>query len=194
MSTIFLLLQDVLLLVSTLLCTTCFGFVLIFAIVIMPGLAKLENGPFLHAFKVIDGVIQNSQPIFVVVWLGSILSLVVLALTTILSWLIMGSDDDLSRTEVLLILIATVSYLTGQYTTFTINIPLNNRIQSLNIDLTDDLSRSLERDHFETRWNVANEIRTVLFGVASLLLLITLVFHDPSSSSFSNPLSWFGVW
>ncbi len=55
---------------STLLCSLVAGFVFAFTIVIMPGIKSLSDHDFLQAFNVMDRVIQNNQPIFVLVWLG----------------------------------------------------------------------------------------------------------------------------
>ena len=64
------------LLVSTLLCALVTGFVFTYAVVVMPGFAKLDDREFIHAFQVTDGVIQNNQPLFMLAWVGSIVSIV----------------------------------------------------------------------------------------------------------------------
>ena len=56
--------------VSTLLCALVAGLVLAFAIVVMPGIRHLNDHDYLQAFKVMDRVIQNNHPVFMVVWLG----------------------------------------------------------------------------------------------------------------------------
>ena len=77
---------------SALLCSLVAGITLVFAIVVMPGISKFEDKEFLKAFQLIDGVIQNNQPLFLLVWLGSIISV----LLTILSSIIMlGFLDSL---------------------------------------------------------------------------------------------------
>ena len=70
------------LLVSTLFCTLVTGFVFTFAIVVMPGFGKLNDREFIQAFKATDGIIQNNQPLFMFVWVGSIASV---AATIVLS-------------------------------------------------------------------------------------------------------------
>ena len=64
------------LILATLLCSLTAGFVLAFAVVVMPGIRSLNDREFIRAFQVIDRVIQNRQPIFVLVWIGSIVALV----------------------------------------------------------------------------------------------------------------------
>ena len=48
------------------------GLVFGFAAVVMPGINKLSDRDFLLAFKHMDEVIQNNQPVFMLVWTGSI--------------------------------------------------------------------------------------------------------------------------
>ena len=62
--------------VSTLLCALVTGFIFTYAVVVMPGFAKLDDRDFIRAFQVTDGVIQNNQPLFMLAWVGSILSIV----------------------------------------------------------------------------------------------------------------------
>ena len=61
-----------LLLISTLLCALVTGFVFTYAVIVMPGLAKLGDKEFITAFQVTDEVIQKNQPFFMIVWIGSI--------------------------------------------------------------------------------------------------------------------------
>ena len=59
---------------SILLCALAAGFILTYAIIVMPGLSKLDDKEFIKAFQVTDGIIQNNQPIFILIWIGSIIS------------------------------------------------------------------------------------------------------------------------
>ena len=60
------------LLLSTLLCGLVTGIILTYAIVVMPGLSRLDDRAFIKAFQVTDGIIQNRRMVFMLVWLGSI--------------------------------------------------------------------------------------------------------------------------
>ena len=51
----------------------------------MPGLSKLDDKEFIKAFQVTDGIIQNNQPIFILIWLGSIISVFCTIIVSILS-------------------------------------------------------------------------------------------------------------
>jgi uncharacterized membrane protein len=55
------------LILATLLCSLVAGFLFAFAVVVMPGIARLDDASFLRAFQVIDRVIQNNHPLFMVV-------------------------------------------------------------------------------------------------------------------------------
>lgn len=154
------------LILAAFLCTLATGFILIFAIVIMPGIGTLTDRDFLRAFQVIDRVIQNSQPLFILVWIGSAAALL------IATFLGFGQLEGVSR---ILIIVAAVVYIFGmQLPTVAINIPLNNRVQTLNFDTLDEPSAAAERSHFEDRWNRWNVIRTAFAGLASVLLLIVV--------------------
>lgn len=141
------------------------GLTLTFAIVIMPGIRKLDDGPFIRAFQVIDGIIQNGQPVFGFVWIGSILS------TFILAGLGLFQADGGLRWA---ILAAAVIYFAGvQVPTFTINVPRNNRLQSVVVASADAATLARERAWFESTWNLWNVIRTwVALAVAVALILI----------------------
>jgi uncharacterized membrane protein len=134
----------------------------------MPGINNLNDREFIRVFQVIDGVIQNNQPIFMLVWVGSVLALMVSVALGI------GQQDIAGR---MLIIFSALIYLFGvQLPTIVINVPLNNKLQSLDIDAMNEASRKVARDNFESRWNRWNKIRTALSSLASVLLII-LVFR-----------------
>ena len=112
---------------SALLCSLVAGFVFAFATVAMPGIHRLNDRDFLRAFKAMDGVIQNNQPVFMLVWVGSVVALMVSALLSF--WALDGLD------RLLAILAAAVYMLGVQLPTATINIPLNNRLQRQDVEI-----------------------------------------------------------
>lgn len=158
---------ETMLIVATLLCSLVAGFVLAFAVVVMPGLQHLNDRGFLRAFKLIDGVIQNNQPVFMLVWIGSIISLVIAALLGL--WHLQGTD-------LFLLLVATAAYLVGvQVSTFTINVPLNNQLQVMDLEAATDAEIEKARGAFEPRWNRWNTIRTTVATLVSGVLLVLLL-------------------
>jgi len=155
------------LIVATFLCSLVAGFVFAFAVVVMPGIGHLGDGEFLRAFQVMDRVIQNSQPVFLLVWMGSVIALLASAA------LGFGQLDGTGR---LLIVVAVLVYLLGvQVPTVTINVPLNNTVQTLEIAAMDETAQAAARQDFEVRWNTWNSIRTGLASLVSVLLIILLL-------------------
>ena len=69
--------------VSALSCGLVTGFILTYAFVVMPGLAKLTDKHFLRAFQVTDEIIQNNQPLFMLIWVGAIISVITTIFTSI---------------------------------------------------------------------------------------------------------------
>jgi anti-sigma-K factor RskA len=55
-----------------------------------------------------------------------------------------------------------------------VNIPLNNRVQSLQLDQIDASATQSARRAFEPRWNRWNVIRTVV-AITSVLMLVVAV-------------------
>ena len=154
-------------LLSTLLCALVAGFVLGFAIVVMPGIRTLGDLDYLRSFKAMDGVIQNNQPVFMLVWLGSALAL--LASTLLGIWQLAGLDRAL-------LIAACVIYIFGvQVPTVMFNIPLNNRLQSLDLDTVSEPELRAVTELFETRWLRWNSIRTIVATLTTVLLLVLLV-------------------
>ena len=142
------------------------GFLFAFAVVAMPGIRSLGDREFIRAFQAMDRVIQNNQPVFMLVWVGSVLALVTSAVLGI------GQLDGAGR---LLVIVAAIAYLLGvQLPTFTVNIPLNNKLQNLDVDVMNDTAQKAARRDFEPRWNRWNSIRTAFASLASILLMILL--------------------
>ena len=150
---------------STLLCSLVTGFILTYAIVVMPGLSKLDDKEFIKSFQVTDGIIQNNQPIFILIWVGSIISVVS---TIIISIFTLGILEGWK------IIFVSLVYLIGvQAITIIIHLPLNKRIQNIDINSTNLQSLNEERKNFETKWNYFNNIRTVIAFLVTLFFLFT---------------------
>ena len=154
------------LILATFLCSLVAGFLFAFALVVMPGIRNLDDREFIRAFQVMDRVIQNNQPIFVLVWVGSVVILVTSAVLGI--WQLDGAGR-------LLLIFAVLAYLLGvQLPTATINIPLNNKLQTLGVEAMNETTQKAARKDFEARWNLWNSIRAAFASLASVLLIILL--------------------
>ena len=158
---------EIVLIVATFLCSLVAGLVFAFAVVVMPGIKNLKDSEFIRAFQVMDRVIQHNQPLFMLVWVGSALALI-------------GSAGlgiaELDGGQRVLLIVATCIYLFAvQLPTVTINIPLNNRLQTLDVEAMDKRDQQLARAEFEPRWNRWNTIRTLFASLVSALLIILLL-------------------
>jgi uncharacterized membrane protein len=157
---------EIALILATFLSSLVAGLLFVFAIVVMPGIKRLNDREFIRAFQVMDGVIQNNQPLFILVWAGSVVTLVTSAVFGL------GQLDGLGR---LLIIFAALAYILGvQLPTITINIPLNNRLQAVDVDAVNERTQETAREAFESRWNLWNSIRTAIASLVSVLLIILL--------------------
>ena len=159
---------DISLFFSILLGTLLTGFILIYALVIMPGLSKLDDKEFIKVFQVTDGIIQNNKPIFILIWVGSIMSVLSTIITSILS---------LGILDAWIIIFAGVVYLlVVQGITISIHLPLNKSIQNIDINSSNSETLSKMRKTFETKWNYFNNVQTVFafFVVLIFLLILTI--------------------
>ena len=158
---------SILLVLAALGCSLVAGITLIFAIVVMPGLKKLGDRGFLEGFKAIDRVIQDNQPVFMLVWLGSGLALI--AATVLGSRALEGID-------LWLLIAALLIYLPGvQVATAAVNVPLNNHLQAQDLEQLDADEITQAATDFAPRWILWNAIRTWLATLTSLLLLVVLL-------------------
>lgn len=158
---------EVVLLTATFLCTLVAGFLFAFAIVVMPGIKRLTDKEFIRAFQVMDGVIQNNQPVFLFVWVGSAVSLVAAC--------ILGFGQ-LELADCWLLVACTLAYILGVHLpTVVINLPLNNRLQAFDVNGSDEQLYQQARQEFETRWNRSNNLRTCVSCLVAVLLMVLLL-------------------
>ena len=151
---------------ATLLCSLVAGFLFAFAIVVMPGIKQLTDREYIRAFQVMDGIIQRNQPIFVLIWIGSIVA--------ILAVVVLGVSQ-LNGFNRFLLIVAAAIYLVGvQLPTGIVNVPLNNQLQALDVETMTEPDQQKARQNFELPWNKWNTIRTALAILTSSLLVILL--------------------
>lgn len=152
----------------TLLSALVAGIVLCFSIIVMPGTGTLDNRSFLRAFQVMDKVIQDNHPVFMLVWVGSIFAVIAV--------LALGLNHLSGANLYLLIAAGALNLLGVQLPTVRFNIPLNNRLQSLDLDQLSLSELSSERSAFESPWNRWNQFRT-LISCISVLIFILLIYR-----------------
>ncbi len=158
--------HTLLLIAATLLCGLTTGLVFAFTAVVMPGIRTLPDREFLSAFKAIDRIIQNNDPLFLLAWVGSVILLIAAGVMNV---------AVLSGIPRLLLVGAVGSYLLGvQLPTFAVNVPLNNRLQAIELPALDTAALQKAREAFESRWIYWNAFRTV-FGLLTTALLLALL-------------------
>lgn len=154
------------LVVATFLSSLVAGLLFVFAIVIMPGISRLTDREFIRAFQAMDGIIQDNQPLFILVWVGSAVAVIVAAL------LGLGQLDGPVR---VLMLLTALAYVVGvQLPTIAVNVPLNNRLQTLNVAALDATTQRTARSDFEPRWVRWNAVRTIIASLTSAGFIILL--------------------
>tara|TARA_R110000868_G_scaffold259361_1_gene517132 strand:+ start:34941 stop:35444 length:504 start_codon:yes stop_codon:yes gene_type:complete len=157
------------LITTTFLVSMVAGFLFAFTVVVMPGIKNLSDRNFLQAFKEMDSVIQTNQPLFMIVWVGSILSSILLLVQSFLHF-------NYPESLILIILLA-FYFICTQVPTIVINIPLNNRLKNMDIEIMEENSIKKVRADFESRWNRSNKFRTLSAVLTSLALIIFLSSH-----------------
>ena len=114
-----------------------------------------------------DRIIQDNHPVFIVLWLGSVLALAVSV------FLAFGKLQGLNW---MVLLFAGGLFLFGvQVPTVTINIPLNNQLQQQDLGAMQPAALRKARESFEGRWIRWNIIRTIVATLVSVLLLVLLL-------------------
>jgi len=155
------------LILSAFLCSLVAGFLFAYAIVVMPGIKNLNDREFIRAFQVTDRIIQNNHPVFMLVWVGSAIAIIVSALFGI---------GRLQGVDLFLLALAALAYILGvQVSTIAIHLPLNNKLQTLDVDAMNETDIKAARNEFEQRWNTSNLIRTAIASCVSVLLILLLI-------------------
>jgi uncharacterized membrane protein len=154
------------LILSILLCSLVAGLVFGFAVVVMPGISGLSDRDFLVSFKHMDGIIQNNQAVFILVWVGSVVA--------IIATMVLGVQN-LAASQTNLLGLAIAFYLLGvQLPTACFNIPLNNELQNKNMMVMEGTELTIFRSKFETNWNFWNRFRLVNAVVSVTIMLFVL--------------------
>jgi uncharacterized membrane protein len=133
----------------------------LYAVAIMPGLARTGDRTFVGAFQAIDRAIIN--PLFMLSFVGALIF-------TGLAALLHLTEDALP-----LLLVAFALYLVVFVATIRVNVPLNDGIKAAgDPDEIEDLAGVRQRFN-EAKWVRWNTFRTVLSLLAFGLLAIVLL-------------------
>lgn len=110
---------------------------------------------------------RPSQPLFMLVWLGS--------MVTLLAAVSLGFGQMAGADRALLVTAALVYFLGVQLPTVRFNVPLNNELQTVKVDALSVAEQAAVRAGFEPRWNRWNVIRTLFATLAVVLLMVLQV-------------------
>src|SRR5690554_4204472 len=150
------------LVITTLFAGLVAGLFFAWSVSVTPGLARLNDRGYLQAFQEMNRAIQN--PIFLLVFMGLAILLPLLCFQVyspgrnMRFWYVLG---------------ASLFYLLGVIAvTFMGNIPLNNKLDALNLDSMTTEQMASFRHGFEGKWNRLNVIRVICSSLSLLLLVM----------------------
>lgn len=137
------------------------------SISVTPGLAKVNDENYLKAFQSMNRAILN--PVFLIIFMGLVILLI------LLSYLSYNSTEP---AQFWYILSATVLYIAGVIVvTIFGNVPMNNKLEVLQIESINLEQMASFRLGFENKWNKLNMIRTICSAL-SFLMLIMASLHN----------------
>ncbi|WP_031096141.1 DUF1772 domain-containing protein [Streptomyces sp. NRRL S-15] len=167
-------LQTVTLLASAVGAALMAGLFCAFAYAVMPGLSRTDDRAFVRSMQHINRVIIN--PWFLIPFLLPLPSLV---LATVLA--AKGhSPGAMPRIVAALVLYAAAFLVTG-----TRNVPLNDTLDKVPLDVAPDRLRDA-RAAFEDRWTTWNTVRAVLHTASLGALLWALYLHGAAAGELNS--------
>jgi len=140
------------------------------SISVTPGLARIDNTSYLQAFQAMNRAILT--PLFFLAFFGMVL------LLPLLSYNLFRNDPG---NQFLFVIIATFFYFIGVMgVTIFGNVPLNNTLESLQVEKMTAEQMAIFRQGFESKWNRLNYIRTItsLFSFFALVLACVQTFNE----------------
>ena len=160
------------LIITTVLVGLIAGLFFTFSVMIMPGLARLSDKHYIRSFQAIDKVVQNTQPSFATtpIWGTAFVGAIVgIGATLLLS---LGADAAKGADVTLLSAAAGLYFFGMILPTGRVHLPLNGKLQSLDVDTMNDDQLAQARKAFESRWNRWNTVRTVATFLAFCLVVL----------------------
>jgi uncharacterized membrane protein len=154
--------NTIILTITTLSAGLMAGLFYAWSVSVTPGLVKVDDENYLHAFQSMNRAILN--PAFFIFFMGLVI------LLPLLSYLYYHSPVS---AQFWFILIATFLYMFGvMAVTIFGNVPMNNTLEVLKIDLMKPEQMASFRMGFESKWNNLNMIRTICSSIAFVSLIV----------------------
>jgi uncharacterized membrane protein len=163
-------LSNIILTITTTTTALIAGLLYAYACSVNAGLGALPDMQYLAAMQSINKAIQN--PLFFISFMGT---LILLPLSTYMHY------AQPLTTQFWLLLAATIVYIIGVIGITALgNIPLNNMLDSVNLQAsTPDIIEKV-RAQFEKSWNMYHSVRTVA-AVLALVLTILACIYQPKN-------------
>ncbi|MDQ8749730.1 hypothetical protein ATE49_15790 [Elizabethkingia miricola] len=159
-------LQDITLILTGITTALMAGLFFSYSVSVNLGLGKLGDREYLQAMQSINREILN--PIFFACFFGA---LIMLPIATFQQY-------HNNQTTFLLLLAASLFYIAGVFgITSIFNVPLNNKLDLL--DLSNSTQNSIRqiRDSFEASWNFWNTVRTFSAAISITLVIIACIYR-----------------
>ena len=140
------------------------GFFYAWSVSVIPGTKKVDGTVYLETMQSINRAILN--PAFFLIFFGSLIFLSIGSLY----------QFNTGKTTFWFMLAASLLYLIGTVgVTGLGNVPLNNKLDALNLNEMSPQKQLEFRNYYEKNWNRLHLIRTI-FAVGSFLLSVLTVF------------------
>lgn len=158
--------QDITLILTGITTALMAGLFFSYSVSVSWGLGKLADREYLQAMQSINREILN--PIFFACFFGA---LVTLPIATFQQY-------QYNQTTFLLLLLASLFYIIGVFgVTSAFNVPLNDKLDLLDLTKASDISIKQMRDSFERSWNNWNTIRTFSSVISTALVIIACLYR-----------------
>lgn len=159
--------QEIILAAAIILSALMSGFFFAYTFSVNSGLHKLQDKAYLSAMQNINRAVLN--PVFYICFLGTLILLICASIMYF----------DARSPKFYLIFSACISYTVGVFfITGTRNVPLNNRLDTVDIANASETSLKNIRRDYERPWNNWNNIRTLTSFIAFACLIISVIFFN----------------
>jgi len=134
---------------------------------VTPGIGRLDDLGYLHAFQQMNRAILN--PIFIIIFMGPTI--------THIANIFLFKSGNISLFW--LVLAAAILYLVGLVLMTVLgNVPLNEMIDKVDLLSASPEELSQLRNKFEVKWNQFHRIRTITTSISFGLLIISILLYN----------------
>ncbi|AQX10232.1 DUF1772 domain-containing protein [Elizabethkingia ursingii] len=158
--------QDITLILTGITTALMAGLFFSYSVSVNWGLGKLADKEYLQAMQSINREILN--PIFFICFFGALITLPIATF----------QEFHHHKTAFILLLLASLFYIIGVFgITSAFNVPLNDKLDLLDLTKASDIAIKQMRGSFERAWNNWNTIRTFSSVVSIALVIIACLYR-----------------